>query len=96
MINKRLRATDGCHKSFALYTEIHLAYNHYVEFGFDSLIKVLMHEIAHHIRYMKYEDISHGEEFKKLCKKLNGCLNETHAVGKYKNMSYRGIQTPFK
>jgi len=100
-INKRLRANDGIYKWGVIYknqfeTSISLAYKHYIYFGIDSLIKVLKHEIAHHICCMRGKNIDHGPYFKKLCKKIGGCLGLQLATGKYSNLSYIGIETPYK
>ena len=104
-INKRLRATDGTfvvrqddNDPNWIETEINLAYNHLKEFGIDSLLRVLYHELAHHIRYETYQDMEHNDEFKELCYELGGHLDIQHynKNEKYACLKYEGIETPDK
>jgi len=104
-INKRLRATDGmfvvCHDDNdpnCIETGIDLAYNHLKKFGIDSLLRVLYHELAHHIRYEMYQDMEHNDEFNELCYELGGHLDTQHydKNEKYTCLKYEGIETPDK
>jgi predicted SprT family Zn-dependent metalloprotease len=74
-----------------------LAYNHYKQFGADHFIKVLLHELAHHIQYIRSKKIEHDTEFKDICLALGGIMNEQLAQGKYRPcLSYKFIDTPNK
>lgn len=75
-MSKRLKTTAGyCNwkpshadgYAVALTFEIKLAYNNYLEFGFDSMIKTLRHEMAHLIEMVVYGKSGHSERFKKIC-----------------------------
>lgn len=99
-ISKRLRASDGLYKWDHNNTDGHrnkisLAYAHYKKFGIDSLIKILKHEIAHHICSMRGKDVDHGPYFKDICFDIGACMNEFYATGKYKNLAYSGINTRY-
>lgn len=75
---------------------ISLAYRHYFLYGGDSLIKVLKHEIAHHICCVRGKDVNHGPYFKDLCLEINASLGEHLATGKYSKLLYVGIETKNK
>jgi len=99
-INKRLRAVDGRYITYKyeneLYYVIDLAYKHYQQFGFQSVVKILRHELAHHICNLTGCGIKHCDCFKELCYELKGVMNSDYAKGKYSHMSYKGIETPYK
>lgn len=63
--------------------EIKLAYNNYIEFGIESTIKTLRHELSHMIEIIKYGSTGHTERFKKICFDLGGSMNTEMAGKKY-------------
>lgn len=93
-ISKRLKSTAGqCEfstKAIEPGKSIHcfnikLAYNNYLEFGIDSVIKTLRHEMAHMIEVIKHGSTGHGERFKEICFTLGGHMNKEMAGIKYKS-----------
>ncbi len=83
-ISKRLKTVAGrCdwRKIPKNSFEIRLAYNNYIEFGFESMIKTLRHEMAHLIEVALYGRSSHSERFKVICVALGGHMNG-HIAGK--------------
>lgn len=97
-ISKRLRSNDGVYKWWIENTplsKVQVAHKHLYHFGMDSLIKVLKHEIAHHICCMKGFPVDHGTYFKDLCLEMGACLSDHLCYGKYSKLSYDGIDTPY-
>jgi len=99
-ISKRLRSTDGIYSLFGNgeypVSEIKLAYKHYKKFGIESFIRVLRHEVLHHVCYEKGYGTDHNETFKDMCLENNACLNDIFAKGKYESLVYEGIRTDYK
>lgn len=101
-MSKQLRANDGLFKVYYDFLgrdcekRIVLAHKHYTQFGIKSLLRVLRHELAHHICYEDGKNMGHDIHFRDLCLELDGVLCENYAIGKYKNLQYRGIETPYK
>ena len=99
-ISKRLRSTDGIYSLFGNgeypVSEIKLAYKHYKKFGIESFIRVLRHEVLHHVCYEKGYGTDHNETFKDMCLENNACLNDIFAKGKYESLVYEGIRTRYK
>lgn len=62
----------------------------------DSLIRVLKHEIAHHICNMQGKGVYHHTDFKDICLEIGACLGDDFAIGKYKHLRYEGIEVPIK
>ena len=93
-ISKRLKVTAGIIYYYRLsktefkkeYT-IKLAYNNYLEFGFENIIKTFIHELAHAVCLYKYNLQGHSEQFKKICDKNGGTMNSKMAGLKYKKSS---------
>ena len=94
-ISKRLKTCAGrCDwistlKNKQKTFEIILAYNNYLEFGFDSMIKTLRHEMAHLIDVVLHGGSNHSERFKKICVSLGGSMNPHLAGKKYSENSTR-------
>lgn len=96
-ISKRLKTTAGRCDWSAPYVRdqwgnntqktfnIRLAYNNYEEFGFDSMIKTLRHEMAHLIEVMLHGRSGHSERFKRICVKLGGHMNSQMAGKRHKD-----------
>lgn len=85
-ISKRLKITAGQIRwnIFNLKSyKIQLAYNNYQEFGFDSTLKTLRHELAHLICIARHNHKEHGEPFRRTCASLDGHMNKTIAGKKY-------------
>lgn len=87
-ISKRLKTTAGrCDWTYGdqKVFKIKLAYNNYKEFGYESMIKTLRHEMAHLIEVMLYGKSGHSDRFKVICVKLGGHMNATMAGERYKD-----------
>jgi predicted SprT family Zn-dependent metalloprotease len=85
-ISKRLATTAGkCSWTFGSKKvfKIKLAYNNYIEFGSESMIKTLRHEMAHLIEAVIYGKNGHSEKFKRICVKLGGHMNKQLAGSRY-------------
>lgn len=102
-ISKRLKTTAGrCDwvgKDKKIF-QIRLAYNNYVEFGAESMIKTLRHEMAHLIECYLYGKSGHGERFKRICVDLGGHMNSKIAGRKYSDSATfdycKGKRLPYK
>ena len=79
--NYRLSTVAGRYKRNLFLIEI--SNRHYLTFGYEKTEKVLRHEIAHHIAWVKHNHKSHGEIFKKICMELGGQMNAKFAKGEY-------------
>lgn len=83
-VSKRMKTTAGtCQVIAKNIYEITLAHNNYEEFGFDSMLKTLSHEIAHMVEHLKYGRMSHSETFKRICVQLGGHMNKKLAGYRY-------------
>lgn len=99
-ISKRLKTSAGvCDWDLSKDNifKIKLAYNNYREFGFNSIIRTLRHEMAHLIEVVLYGGSGHTERFKKICSALDGSMNPKMAGRKYsKNSSSEYCRTMYK
>lgn len=53
-------------------------------YGYGEAEKTLKHELAHYINYVYNKSNEHDKNFKDLCVKLGGNMNEFLATGEYK------------
>ena len=63
--------------------------------GLENIGKTLRHEIAHIVDYRMSNTFSHGYDWAKVCKDLNGSMNEDQAYGEFKECLYDIKDTKF-
>ena len=84
--NKRLKIVSGKFRwyKYEEKTEIELNPKHLDIYGFESIIKVFLHEFAHFIHYCLTGYTNHNRMFKEICKDIGGVMNETIAGNEFK------------
>lgn len=101
-MSKRLKTTAGmCEWRKSIQTGVYtftikLAYNNYQEFGIDSMLKTLRHEMAHLIDSYLNGSSGHSERFKIICANLGGTMNRQHAGTKYASLATKDFCTTQK
>lgn len=85
VFNSRMRTVEGnIHYKKGHFVKINLNPKHLEQFGFDSMMKVLKHELAHFVEFTETGDTVHTRRFKEICKEIGGVMNEKYATGEFK------------
>ena len=86
MFNKRLKIVSGKFKwyNYGNKTKIELNVKHLDIYGFESIIKVFLHEFAHFIHYCLTGYTNHNRMFKEICKDIGGVMNKAIAGNEFK------------
>lgn len=101
--NFRLRTVGGrfCWNTlkFNQYknSKIELNPKNFEKFGFESIKKTFLHEVAHLIQLVVEGDTTHDRSFKHICSNIGGSMNTKHAGEEFKeNRTTDFIKSKFK
>lgn len=94
--NRRLRTTAGQYRAGNKWI-VELSTRYRQEYGWERSNGTFLHEMAHHIVWVKYGQRGHCHLWKMICKELGGTMNRKLAgYGFAESGTDKYIKTPWK